>query len=108
MTSVVPLFPYPIMICSRNYEFTSDEEKYITQLEMSENAGNFMSSNEKILESAELADLKAFIESQILVFKKSLLKMKDENEIYITQSWANNSKSEQFHPRHRHLSVMSQ
>ena len=28
--------------------------------------------------------------------------MKDENEIYITQSWANKSKSEQFHPRHRH------
>lgn len=102
MNSVFPLFSYPVMVCSENYKFTSDEKRYISDLEMADNIGNSMSRSNNILESAELSNLKAFIESQLYVYKKTLLRMKDENEIYITQSWANKSKYNQFHPKHKH------
>lgn len=30
------------------------------------------------------------------------MRIKDENEIYITQSWVNRSEPGQFHPKHKH------
>jgi len=61
-----------------------------------------MSRNDRSLDSAELSNLKAFIDLQIYSYKNKILRMKDENEIYITQSWANKSKTNQFHPKHKH------
>jgi ectoine hydroxylase-related dioxygenase (phytanoyl-CoA dioxygenase family) len=96
------LFPYPVMICAENYQFTSSEKKYISELEMIDNTGNLMSKNDKILDSKELSNLKLFIDEQIFIFKKKLLQMKDANEIYITQSWVINSSPNQYHPKHKH------
>lgn len=90
------------MVCAKKYEFTDSEKKYISDLEMFDNIGNSMTKNDKVLDSHELSDLKSFIDEQILVFKKSLLRIKDENEIYITQSWVNKSNPNQFHPKHKH------
>jgi len=100
--AIYPLFPCPLMVCAKKYEFTDSEKKYISDLEMFDNIGNSMSKNDKVLDSHELSDLKSFIDEQILVFKKSLLRIKDENEIYITQSWVNKSNPNQFHPKHKH------
>lgn len=96
------LFPYPVMICAENYQFTSSEKKYISELEMIDNIGNLMSKNDKILDSKELTNLKLFIDEQIFIFKKKLLHMKDENKLYITQSWVINSNPNQYHPKHKH------
>lgn len=100
--AIYPLFPYPLMICGRKYEFSDAERKFISELEMTDNIGNQMSKNDRVLDSEELSDLKQFIDQQIINFKKNLLKIKDENEIYITQSWVNNSSTSQFHPKHKH------
>ncbi len=100
--AVYLLFPYPVMICAENYQFTSSEKKYISELEMIDNAGNLMSKNDKVLDSKELSKLRLFIDEQIIIFKKKLLQMKDANEIYITQSWVINSNPDQFHPKHKH------
>ena len=96
------LFPNPIMVCAKNYEFSSAEKNYISELEMTNNVGNLMSKNDKILDSEILSDLKLFVDEQILIFKKNLLGIKDENEIYITQSWVNRSQPGEFHPKHKH------
>ena len=96
------LFPNPIMVCAKNYDFSSAEKSYISELEMTNNTGNLMSKNDTVLDSKELSDLKLFIDEQILIFKKNLLGIKDENEIYITQSWVNRSKPGEFHPKHKH------
>ena len=100
--AIYPLFPYPLVICGEKHEFTSAEKEYISQLEMIDNIGNLRSENDKVLDSEELSDLKIFIDGQLLNFKKNLLQIKDENEIYITQSWVNNSNPKQFHPKHKH------
>lgn len=100
--AIYPLFPYPLMVCAENYGFTGSEKEYISELEMIENNANLMSINDKILDSKELANLRRFIDEQLFNFKKNLLKIKDDNEIYITQSWVNNSGPGQFHPKHKH------
>ncbi len=100
--AIYPLFPYPLMVCAKNYEFTNSEKEYISELEMIDNIGNMMSKNDKVLDSKELSDLKLFMDEQIFNFKKNLLKIKDQNEIYITQSWVNNSNPNEFHPKHKH------
>ena len=75
---------------------------YITEVAMAEIIGNSMSRSDRILDSTELSILKAFIDAQIYTYKNKVLRMKDENEIYITQSWSNKSKTNQFHPKHKH------
>ncbi len=100
--AVFPLFPYPLVICGKKYEFTGAERKYISDLEMIDNNGNSMSKNDRVLDSKELADIKQFIDAQIFNYKKNLLRIKDANEIYVTQSWVNQSNTNQFHPKHKH------
>lgn len=100
--AVFPLFAYPVMIAAQQYQFTSAEKSYIAELEMIDNEGNSMSKSDAILDSEELSDLKRFINEQITVFGKQLLRIKDDNEIYITQSWANRAFRDQYHPKHKH------
>lgn len=100
--AVYLLFPYPVMVCAENYAFSSAEKKFISELEMIDNSGNLMSKNDRLLNSKELSNLKIFIDKQLLIYKKNLLRMKDENDIYITQSWVNLSAPDQFHPKHKH------
>ena len=102
MNSVIPLFSYPLMICTGNYRFTEAEEKFLADLTMAENQGNLMSGNDRILESPELAELKAFIAAQLKVYTSKILKLKQENEIYITQSWSNKTRTDEFHAMHKH------
>ena len=90
------------MIAAQRYDFTSAERDYIAELEMVDNIGNSMSKNDRILDSKELADLRRFIDEQLHSFKKNLLRMQDDNEIYITQSWVNNAGPNQYHPKHKH------
>jgi uncharacterized protein (TIGR02466 family) len=100
--TIYPLFPYPLVVCGQIYEFTEAEKKYISELEMVKNSGNVVSRFDRILDSKELSDLRKFVDEQVLNFKKNLLRIKDENEIYITQSWVNRSDSNDFHPKHKH------
>jgi len=100
--AIYPLFPYPLVVCGKKYVLNEAESGFISALELAENAGNSMSKNDKTLDEPALSDLRAFVDAQVLNYKKNLLQIKDENEIYVTQSWLNQSKSAEFHPRHRH------
>lgn len=97
-----PLFAYPLVICGDLYAFSDEEKDYLAGLEMIDNIGNSMSKDDRVLESDVLSELKRFIDDRILVYKKELLRIRDENEIYITQSWVNRARTDQFHPRHKH------
>ena len=99
---IFPLFAYPVMICGQRYKFNESETEFVSELETIDNIGNSMSANDRVLDDARLSNLKAFIEEQIFVFKKNLFRIKDDNPIYITQSWVNFAKPGQFHPKHKH------
>ncbi|MGI9205064.1 MAG: TIGR02466 family protein [Woeseiaceae bacterium] len=100
--AIVPLFPYPLVICGQKYEFTDAEKAFIAELEMTGNSGNARSKNDRVLDRAELVAIRSFVDAQILNYKKNLLRIKDANDIYITQSWVNKSHPDQFHPMHKH------
>ncbi len=100
--TIFPLFAYPVMVCARTWDFSEAERAYIAGLEMVENVGNRMSRNDRVLDGSELSDLMRFIDEQLYIYKKNLLHIKDENEIYVTQSWANQTAPGQFHPKHKH------
>ena len=100
--TVYPLFPYPLLVCSDAYAFSAAEKSFISELDMRDNVGNLISKDDKVLDSQELAELRRFVDEQIFNYKKHLLKIKDENEIYVTQSWVNTSSADHFHPKHKH------
>lgn len=90
------------MVCGENYKFSDAEQAFINALDYNDNVGNRMSKDTHVLECAELKQLKAHIESQIEIYRKRLLHMRDSNRVYITQSWTNITSASQFHPRHKH------
>jgi uncharacterized protein (TIGR02466 family) len=90
------------MASADNYRFSADEERIIAELAMVKNLGNAMSENDRLLDMAELASVRKFIDAQILVYKKQILHMRDQNEVYITQSWANKAGKGEYHPMHKH------
>ena len=100
--TIYPLFACPLMVSARTYEFSDAEEQFFDALEMVDNVGNSMSKDDRVLDNEALSALKLFIEEQIFAFKKGLLRIRDDNDIYITQSWINRSEPGQFHPRHKH------
>ncbi len=100
--AVFPLFCSPIMVCAERYRFSETERRFFDGLEMADNLGNRMSVDTRILDGEPLAGIRAFIEAQLYMYKKQLLRMRDDNRVYITQSWLNTAAPGQHHPRHKH------
>lgn len=100
--TIYPLFAYPVVICKPPYEFSEAEKAFIDGLKMTKNIGNAMSDDDHVLDHEALADLRKYIDEQIYIYKQSLLRIKDDNDIYITQSWVNTAEPGQFHPKHKH------
>lgn len=100
--AIFPLFPCPLMICASEYAFSDDELRFFASLEFAENVGNSMSNDDRVLDRDELKRLRRFIDEQVDVYKRKLLRIPDHNEIYITQSWVNRSGPGEFHPKHKH------
>ena len=55
MSSIIPLFPSAVMVCSAKYALTAGEEEYIRKVEYADNSGNLKSSSDRILEQPELS-----------------------------------------------------
>lgn len=102
MNSIHPLFSYPVMICSEKYRFSEEEELFFTNCSMRDNVGNSMSTDDKVLANEELKTLDNFINLQLNFYHEKVLRMKAENELYVTQSWINKSSGSDFHPKHKH------
>lgn len=99
---VYPLFACPLVICGEKYSFSDADRQFFSGLEMDGNIGNLKSKDDHVLDNEALKNLRAFIDQKLLAYKKELLRIRDEHEIYITQSWVNRSATDEFHPRHRH------
>ena len=65
MSSIIPLFPSAVMVCSAKHTLSAGEEAYIRKVEYGDNSGNLKSSSDRILEQPELAAMQAFVQKQI-------------------------------------------
>jgi len=102
MSSIIPLFPSAVMVCSAKHTLCAGEEEYIRNVEYGDNSGNLKSSSDRILEQPELAAMQAFVQKQIKSYTQSLLKLDSSIDLYITQSWLNKAEKDQYHPLHNH------
>ena len=66
------------------------------------NIGNVVSVNKTILKNKECQDLKQFIETSVKEYFDQMYLPKEDVEIYITQSWVNFTKQDEFHHKHNH------
>jgi uncharacterized protein (TIGR02466 family) len=98
------LFPTPVYIAKRDSNISPEEEKEIKNIVnegMEINKGN-SSSNNKYIFNGKLNKIKQFCEQQLKLYVKDVICPKEELDFYITQSWINITKPDEFHHDHFH------
>jgi uncharacterized protein (TIGR02466 family) len=98
------LFPTVILNGELNRLFTENELNFVNchSSKTTENNGNLISINKYILNEIEMQDLKAICLEYLKYYLKEIYKAKEDIEIYITQSWINYSKKNEWHHKHNH------
>ena len=100
--NIAILFPTPVFVAKSNSDLTSKEEiEKIIQQGMKKNTSNSTSINSYIF-NENLKELKQFCEQQIKIYVEQIINPKEELDFYITQSWLNITKPDEFHHEHLH------
>ena len=93
---------YTVYKSNDNYNFTKKDMNNINSEDKSFGIGNMLSDNTYILNEEKYNDIKKFIDFHIERYTKDILKVSNDNKIYITQSWLNYSKPKMNHHQHSH------
>ena len=102
MSEVISLFPIAISVHDIDPNFTEQDKLFINQClnDQYENTGNTTSNETYVLD--KLPNLKEKLMEKVRFHFYDTLKHVKESEIYITQSWLNLTKKDQFHHTHKH------
>ena len=102
MSEVISIFPTAISVHDIDVNFSDEDNKFINLClnDQYENTGNTTSYDTYVLE--KLPILKEKLTNKINFHFYETLKHVKESEIYITQSWLNLTKKDQFHHTHKH------
>jgi len=99
------IFPTPIMRFKFPREFSYKEKDFFKKIESNvrENYGNHTSIDHCILENEEMKDVKKYCDEAINTYLKKIYNPDNTNtKLYITQSWLNYTKINEFHHTHAH------
>ncbi len=96
------LFPTPIGRYKLERDLLSDELSFVQEQKTRPNFSNLTSTNNTILKTKELSQLKSFIEISLLDYFNTVHKPKYKVDINITQSWINYTEKGQHHHKHDH------
>ena len=98
------LFPEPVYASKLDRALTKKELKTISQYkkEPAPNAGNITSSENYVLENKALNNLKKDLHTKVMDYFDKVICTDNLITPYITQSWINYTKSDQFHHKHNH------
>lgn len=96
------LFPTPIFSTKLGRDFTEEELEIANNCEMGPNQGNHCGIAGNELENPKLKDIRLFIESKIERVYREIISPKSDTQIYITQSWFNHTRKNQYHHEHSH------
>ena len=99
---MIELFPIPVGVYRLEREFSSEELDFMKNQEWRQNLSNVNSVDNFILNNKELSKLKLFAEEALRDYVRNTINPVDGNEFYITQSWVNVTKPEQYHLGHVH------
>ena len=98
------LFPQPVYASKLDRALTKKESKTISQYKKkpNPNAGNTTSSENYVLENKALNNLKKDLHTKVMDYFDKVICTDNPITPYITQSWLNYTKSDQFHHKHNH------
>ena len=98
------LFPTPVYITKLTREFSENENQLIDdyKLKTYKNAGNVTSMNDYILEIEQFSNLKKELTDIVKDYYDKIISSSDNIEPYITQSWLNYTKLNEYHHTHAH------
>ena len=109
-SSITSLFPIPLYETKLNREFTEKEINFVKARKnnATPNEGNSSSKNNYILETRELNEIKIFLELCCQDYLDKVICPNNDVQLYITQSWLNFTKENQYHHQHSHpISLIS-
>ena len=103
-SSITSLFPIPLYETKLNREFTEKEINFVKARKnnATPNEGNSSSKNNYILETRELNEIKKFLELCCQDYLDKVICPSNDVQLYITQSWLNFTKENQYHHQHSH------
>jgi len=98
------LFPQPVYFSKLERELTKEELKTINEYKKNthKNEGNTTSNNNYVLENKTLKNLKKDLHTKIIDYFDKVICTDSLITPYITQSWINYTKRDQFHHKHNH------
>ena len=98
------LFPEPVYSSKLDRALTKKELRTIAkyQKETTSNEGNLTSSENYVLENKALNNLKKDLHTKVMDYFDKVICTDNLITPYITQSWLNYTKSDQFHHQHNH------
>jgi len=96
------LFPAPIGRDELGRDLTAKELSFLKKQETRSNMGNITSTNNTILKSKELTNLRDFIETKVSEYFTEVYKPKHKVGLKVTQSWTNYTENGQYHHKHAH------
>lgn len=99
---IIDLFPTAIGHFKYENGFSDAELNFIFNQKTRLNTGNTTSINNYILEDKSLKNIKNFVDACVKEYFESIYKPQYDVKPYITQSWINYTKPNEFHHKHEH------
>jgi uncharacterized protein (TIGR02466 family) len=98
------LFPTPVYTTKLHRNLSKKELGIIKKLsnDVYKNIGNVTSNNKNVLNLSELSDLKKDIMVYVEDYMNKIIHAPDNVSSYITQSWLNYTKENEYHHKHEH------
>ena len=100
-SKIMDLFPTPLYITKVQKPLNLSQKDYLLSAPTIPNMGNLRSENGYILNEPIFSELKQTIMLSLKEYVDSVYSMSNV-DVYITQSWANYTKPNQYHHRHHH------
>lgn len=103
MYKIEEIFPIPVY--KSELHFTNQQIQFIKNADRNDiknNYGNYVSSNQYILECPELSDLKQQCQHHFDVYFRNVMGVGDDCSLRITQSWVNYNEQGSSHHTHHH------
>ena len=101
--NIYGIFPTPIYISKLN-KFTKQELSYVDKLSLNvnKNVGNVSSKNSYVLNDKPFNNIKKQLLNHITKYFDEVISTSDKIVPYITQSWLNYTKENEYHHSHAH------
>lgn len=97
MSEIIPLFSKPVFVHNLDrLDFDLSSVEWIA------NYGNFTSKSKNILTDVASKETTNKIQDCLMDYFHGILQVKEQTNIYITESWLNKTEPGQFHHRHWH------